>query len=189
MYTHGEHDELIEGFVAQRKSHFIASRLLARQFFPDTQIHKDEFGKPQLINSPGHISWSHSGDYAAFIANSEFPTGIDIEQISDRILRIEDKFCNKADKMCIDPGKHAESLLLIWTAKESMYKLYGRKEVDFKLHMTVEPFEIDQEGRFYARFHKGETNTRFLLEFQFFNGHVASWILGSEEPEVLGLNS
>jgi 4'-phosphopantetheinyl transferase len=183
MYTGGSHDETIEAFVQQRKSHFIASRLLARQFFPESPIFKDEYGKPHLTDGKAQISWSHSGDYAALIADDHHATGIDIEKISDRIQKIQDKFCNEADFDCIDPGKVTESLLLIWTAKESMYKLYGRKVVDFRLHMTVEPFELESEGRFHARFHKEEIQSRYLMEYQIFNDHIASWVLGTEEAE------
>lgn len=178
MYTLGQHNETIEAMVQARKSHFIASRLLAKQFYPDSELYKDEYGKPHLIESKHQISWSHGGDYAAFIASEESPTGIDIEKISDRILKIEDKFCNKEDKKAILHEKQAETLLLIWTAKESMYKLYGRKEVDFKLHMTVEPFDFGESGRYVARFHKDNLTASYLLEYEVFNHHIASWILG-----------
>ncbi len=181
MYTLGEHNETIEAMVSARKSHFIASRLLAKEFYPQSEVFKDEFGKPHLIGSNAHISWSHSGNYAALIACENSSTGIDIEQISDRILRIENKFCNKEDKKSIDPGHHAETLLAIWTAKESMFKWYGRKEVDFKLHMSVEPFEWQESGRFFTRFHKGETQARFTMEYEIINHHLATWIVGETE--------
>lgn len=181
MYTRGEHNEEIEAMVQQRKSHFIASRLLAQEFFPGCRVYKDKFGKPHLHNHEAAISWSHSGDYAALIADEHEATGIDIEKLDDRILRIEDKFCNAADKDLIISSKRAECLLMIWTAKESLYKWYGRKEVDFRKHMTVEPFELATEGRYYARFHNGEVSARFLLEYSMFKDHIASWIMGEEK--------
>lgn len=186
MYTGGIYDAAISQMVANRKSHFIASRLLARQFFPNCEVGKDEFGKPFLRDNSAQISWSHSGNYAALIACEHAPTGIDIEQLSERVLKIEDKFCNKADKSTIDHRHKVESLLLIWTAKESMYKLYGKKEVDFRKHMTVEPFIVAREGRFHARFHNGVANSRFLLEFEIFNDHIASWILGEVSESTTG---
>jgi phosphopantetheinyl transferase len=76
MYTHGVHDELIESMVTQRKSHFIASRLLVKQFFPDSEVFKDEFGKPHLKNGEAEISWSHSGNYASLITKNSALTGI-----------------------------------------------------------------------------------------------------------------
>lgn len=163
--------------VQARKSHFIASRLLARTFYPNCEIYKDEFGKPHLYDIDDEISWSHGGDYAAIIASKNGPTGIDIEKISDRILKIQDKFCNETDLQCLLPGKIAESLLIIWTAKESMFKLYGRKEVDFKKHMTVLPFDLSDSGRYEAKFHKGNTQHHFLMEYEFFNHHIASWMV------------
>lgn len=35
---------------------------------------------------------------------------------------------------------HLDLLHLFWTIKESLYKTYGLKALDFKAHMRVEPF-------------------------------------------------
>ena len=43
-------------------------------------------------------------------------------------------------------------LLAIWSAKEAMYKAFGKKEVDFQKHMQILPFEISTEGVITANF-------------------------------------
>lgn len=177
-YNPGEEEEtFIRSMPEGRQLHYLGSRSLARAFYPDEKIVKDPFGKPHFENSSTQFSWSHSGQYAAFIANAHEKTGIDIEIISPKILRIEDKFCNKIDKQQIKKTHHAESLLLIWGAKESMFKWYGEKEVDFKLHMTVEPFDIREEGRFIAQFHKPDKKAEFMMEYKIMNDHLAVWTL------------
>jgi phosphopantetheinyl transferase len=124
-----------------------------------------------------HFSWSHSGNYAAAIFNTEESTGIDIETVQPRILKIEDKFCNANDKKHIHRTRHTESLLIIWGAKESMFKQYGKKEVDFKKHLSISEFDLGEEGRFIGKFHKEDEHNEFLFEYSFFDGHVAVWIL------------
>jgi 4'-phosphopantetheinyl transferase len=178
MYNGNGIQEHLGNMNPARQQHALSGRLLAQHFYPEDRIVKDAFGKPHLQDSEHFISWSHSGNYAAFIASETEPMGIDIEEVSNRIRRVEDKFCNKSDKDCIYKTHHSESLLLIWAAKESLYKLYGKKEVDFKNDMTIEPFDMGQEGRFLARFHKGKEHVSFTMEYEFFDGHVAVWTLG-----------
>lgn len=176
----------IESLPEQRQQHFLASRLLVKSFYPDNMIAKDSMGKPFLKDSSTHFSWSHSGQFAAAIFCENNSTGIDIEKNQPRIVRIEDKFCNHADKQCIVKSKHAESLLIIWAAKESMYKWYGLKEVDFRKHMTVQAFDMADEGRFTATFHKPDLNAEFLMQYSMFDGHIAVWIvkeIKEESPE------
>lgn len=176
MYAPGaEEENFICGLKGERKRHYLASRLLCNAFFPDCKIEKDEYGKPHLQPGNSNISWSHSGEYAAFISNQFEATGIDIEQINSRILRIQDKFCNASDVQAIHPEHVTESLLIIWAAKESMYKLYGKKEVDFRKHMTVEKFAMNTEGKFIGRFHLQQSQT-FEMEYRFFNNYVAVWV-------------
>lgn len=170
-------NELISGMNPLRQSHYLACRVLAKSFYPELSISKDEKGKPHFNNSTVHFSWSHSGNYAAAIFNTEESTGIDIETVQPRILKIEDKFCNATDKQHIHRTRHVESLLLIWGAKESMFKHYGKKEVDFKKHMSISAFDIAEEGRFTAKFHKDDEKAEFLCEYSIFDGHIAVWIL------------
>lgn len=181
MYSSGEDEMHLAQMIPERKTHSLSSRLLARHFFPGAEFIKDQHGKPHLKGIDQHISWSHSGNYAAFIASDVHISGIDIETISPRIRKIEDKFCNDQDKSCIHKTKHTESLLLIWAAKECMYKSYGKKEVDFKKHMYTEAFDIHHEGRFFTRFHKDDIQKQYLMEYMFFDGHVAVWTLGITE--------
>jgi len=181
MYNGGAEYNTIQAMVPSRQVHALSGRLLGQHFYPEHSISKDENGKPFLVDHNDHISWSHSGNYAAFISSESMPVGIDIEMVSNRIRRIEDKFCNETDKNNIHISYHTESLLLIWAAKESMYKVYGKKEVDFKKDMTVDSFEVHHRGRFQARFHKGKASEQFVMEYEFFDGHVAVWTLGTTE--------
>jgi len=82
--------------------------------------------KPFLKGRTEHISISHSHDKLAIIINEKENTGIDIELMRDKVLKIQHKFLNE----------HETSF-----AKESMYKVYVIKELDFIKNLFVEKFE------------------------------------------------
>lgn len=97
--------------------------------------------KPFLAERTEHISISHSHDKLAVIINKVENTGIDIELIRDKVLKVRHKFLTKTEA---DFAKDdVEKLITIWAAKEAMYKVYGLKEMDFKAHLSVEPFKED----------------------------------------------
>jgi 4'-phosphopantetheinyl transferase len=92
--------------------------------------------KPFLENRLEHISISHSHDKLAVSLNRKENTGIDIEKKLDRVAKIRHKFLN--EKELQNTGEDTEKLLKYWAAKETLYKLYGKKGLDFRAHMFVE---------------------------------------------------
>lgn len=94
--------------------------------------------KPYLVNSNLHISISHSHSMLAIICNSKEATGIDIELIRDKVKQIEHKFLSAAEQLIA--GQQTETLISFWAAKESLYKVYGLKEIDFKKHLFIDSY-------------------------------------------------
>jgi phosphopantetheinyl transferase len=103
---------------------------------------KDEFGKPYLLNSTLHISLSHSGNKAAVIISPK-PVGIDIQYFTPKIERIERKFMRIEESNCLSAKYRLEHLHVFWGAKESLYKAYGKRELEFREHIIVAPFDYD----------------------------------------------
>ena len=94
-------------------------------------IVKDEHGKPFLRDHSHPISVTHSYPYVAAIIHSEKEVGIDLEKLKeDKILRIAKKFMNSEEYAYSHQDPRISTL--IWCAKESLYKLHGRKFVIFK---------------------------------------------------------
>lgn len=106
---------------------------------------KDTYGKPFLENSDHFISISHSADFTAVIASTSV-VGIDIQCIVPKIERIAPRFISDVEAININDRFHIECMHTIWGAKESMYKAYGKKELDFKKHIFVLPFKFDANG-------------------------------------------
>jgi len=94
--------------------------------------------KPYLKGRNEHISISHSHDKLAIIINARENTGIDIEQIRDKVKNIQSKFLNKRElEFAAD---NTDKLITLWAAKEAMYKVYGLKEVEFIRDLFVEDY-------------------------------------------------
>lgn len=106
-------------------------------------LEKQPNGKPHLV-PPGHlyISISHSVDLAAAI-KAPIACGIDIQVLQDKIFRIQSKFATEKES---GPNPSKEHLHVLWGAKEAMYKAFGKRGLDFKAQMFLEPFEYQPNG-------------------------------------------
>lgn len=94
--------------------------------------------KPFLKGRSEHISISHSHDKLVIILNRQENTGIDIEQIRDKVRNIQGKFLSEAELAFA--GNDPEKLITFWAAKEAMYKVYGLKELEFIKNLRVEDY-------------------------------------------------
>jgi phosphopantetheinyl transferase len=130
---------------------------------------KDEFGKPHLQDSDYQISISHSDGLAAAIA-APVSVGIDIQKIVTKITRIAHKFLREEERVSIKDETHIPHMHLYWGAKEALYKAYGRRELDFKQHIIVQPFSFNgQEGTMEGRVEKGSFCAHYRLYFRCIN--------------------
>ncbi|MFP4096435.1 MAG: 4'-phosphopantetheinyl transferase family protein [Cyclobacteriaceae bacterium] len=123
----------------QKKAEYLATRLALHALLDSIGIRqyklfKDEYGKPHIRNHALHISLANSYPYAVAVIGRE-PVGIDIEKPSEKLLRVQHKFLHESEYA--DFYGQAEKLCLAWCAKESLYKLYGKKYLSFKEHIMI----------------------------------------------------
>lgn len=98
------------------------------------------FNKPALwVNGKFyHLSISHSFNMAVVIISMNHAVAVDIEKIDERVVRVSRKFMNDAEQeMMLEVEDKVLHLTLTWSAKETLYKFHGLKEIDFKKHLTV----------------------------------------------------
>ncbi|WPP48056.1 4'-phosphopantetheinyl transferase family protein [Catalinimonas niigatensis] len=130
-----------------KKAEFLASRLALHALLSSIGIdhyimQKDEHGKPYLMDSSFYISLANSYPYAAAIVHSQAPIGIDIEKPSDKLIRVQHKFLHETEWMTFKDNP--ELLCLAWCAKESLYKLHGRKNLSFKGNICIREIDYPQ---------------------------------------------
>ena len=98
-----------------------------------TLLHKDS-GAPFLKNSDYKISISHSSNLFAIYLSKKLTIGIDIERIKKDLNKGKHYFLNASE---IKVGWKPNELYLIWSAKESFYKLLEGNITDLKNDVTV----------------------------------------------------
>lgn len=119
--------------------------LLKEAGYTDADLYYDEFGKPYLKDGK-HISITHSFTFSGLIISDEKPIGIDIEMQRDKILKIAHKFTPIEEyKTIANHDALISKLTIVWGAKESLYKIYGKKKLLFLHHIYIEDFKFEDE--------------------------------------------
>jgi 4'-phosphopantetheinyl transferase len=161
----------------KRLLHWLSTRLLLRTMLNTADYidcRMDEHGKPYLVNSNAQISLSHSYDYAAVIIG-EKSVGVDIEQVKTKIHRIQQKFLSPPELTLPNVMDNTQGLYACWCAKEAVYKWYGKKGLEFRKHIHIQPFELGNEGSMtvYVELPEGQQ----VLTVNYFNT-IEGYMLG-----------
>ncbi len=122
-------------------------------------FHLEQNGSMPIVKP--YISISHSNDYAiAFVA--EKSCGIDIQRITERILRVKERFCHRSEEKLLqsidDDAHQRKNLTLLWAAKEAIKKAMSPFTMpgflDLSLtsiyegdHKWLFTFYLDKKGR------------------------------------------
>lgn len=159
----------------RRRLEWLASRWLIHKMsgrHTRGAVLKDKFGKPRLINSKWNISISHSDGKAAVIA-SPYLVGIDIQKIVSKIGRIAHKYMRTVELDSLEEATKVEHLHVYWGAKEALYKAYGRKELDFKKHILINPFQYNvTNGACSGYVKKGRYNKSFSMKYERIDDYI-----------------
>jgi 4'-phosphopantetheinyl transferase len=119
---------------------------------PLPQLLNDATGRPYLVgtHSVPAVSLSHSGAWVVvLLAPPGTAVGIDVEVVRDKALRIARKFLNAAELAATDglelldyapsPTPAAtEVFSLLWSAKETLYKLAGQRGIIFRENLLLD---------------------------------------------------
>jgi phosphopantetheinyl transferase len=85
-----------------------------------------ESGKPVV---PGlQISISHTRGYAALMLSDCENVAVDIEERSDRVVRVADRFMSLEERLM---APDVEDVLLVWSAKETLFKLHSEDQLHY----------------------------------------------------------
>ena len=122
---------------------FMSIRQLLKQVgYVDADVFYDEFGKPHLKDK-NYLSISHSFTFTAIIISEKKPVGVDVEKQRDKIVKIAHKFTPIEEyKTIANHEALVSKLTIVWGAKESLYKIYGKKKLQFLHHIYIEDFSF-----------------------------------------------
>jgi len=134
---------------SKRLLQWLSTRLLLRRMLNTADYidcRMDEHGKPYLVNSEYSISISHSYDYASVMIGKNRDVGVDIEKIKTKVHLIQHKFLSARELEQLNVKDDTQGLYVCWCVKEAVYKWYGKKGLEFRKHIHIQPFELKDDG-------------------------------------------
>lgn len=99
-------------------------------------------GRPFLTDGTAFLSITHTKGYVAVALSPSAVVGVDAEQYGERILSLRDRIVGERER-----AEDAWSLLLHWSAKETVYKMMDSEGVDFVEHLCVSGIPEDGSSR------------------------------------------
>jgi phosphopantetheine--protein transferase-like protein len=162
-----------------RKQRLAVRALLNALFDEKVYLSHHDNGKPYLENNAVNISITHTEKYVAVILHEEEDCGIDIESLDRDFSAVEKKALSEEEIEDLEEEKRNEQLAIYWCAKEAIFKLLSRYNVDFAEQIEIERFRPRGEGELEATFmDKNEDEQDFKLEYMTFDRHVLVWVVG-----------
>lgn len=158
----------------------LAGRFLLRYLFPSFPyelIQIADTRKPYLPNDAFHFSISHCGDFAAVIISPDQRVGIDIEKPVGKLEALKEKFSTQEER-ALFPDEGLSNLTLIWSAKETVFKWYGKGQVDFREHIQLEKYDpVNQQiTGFFTK-----TDLHFEITYTWLEGLAVCWLVTENE--------
>jgi len=131
--------------------------------------------KPFIKENHYFISISHSRDLTSILLSRDRKVGIDLEYMSHRIASISHKFINENDRVTTDEEQRKYHLYIHWCAKEALYKICDKQDINFKDNLTIEPFEPMENGVLLGRVRNRFRNEVFTMNYFSLGNYVVVW--------------
>jgi 4'-phosphopantetheinyl transferase len=169
-------EEIPDGITnVQKRLEWVTGRLLTQTLLENFEMEyngltKDDFGKPFVRDVPVHISLSHSYPFVGVVIDRRATVGIDLEQPKDKLLRVAHRVLS-ADELN-DAGEDVVKHCIYWCAKETLIKIYGRKDLTLASNLLVSPFQREQEGNIIGRIIVNEDERVIPLCYRVFSQFV-----------------
>lgn len=123
----------------KRRREYVATRVLRTLHFGNEKILYNEIGAP-YIDGEGFISISHANNAVGMAYCKEFPVGLDLEPIHEKVMRVKHKFLSEEENKTLDSSS-VEEMIKVWSGKEALYKMAGRKSIIFSEHLHLEKLD------------------------------------------------
>lgn len=170
----------------QRKLHWLAWRALLKNLVnnPNLEIDYSAYGKPLVRNISLQISVSHSGPWAACMTHPSQPTGVDIEGIHPRILKVKERFLSDKElQWHVSYSNSLRHLILLWCIKEAIYKFAGINGLDFRNQINIPPFTSLTQGQILCQLRTTHNHsTKILIKYENIDSEYVLAYVAESEP-------
>lgn len=164
----------------KRQCEFLAVRILLKKVWKNRQIYYTDCGAPYLEGEETFISISHSKRFVSLM-HSKYPCGIDVEGVDSKALKVADKFLNKSEKFLIGEEAPAYDATLLWSAKESLYKMLKIEGVDFATQLLIDRIDNHDIQKIHAGIQSKKAETSHEINFELLDDQILTWVLDPEK--------
>ena len=164
---------------ARRQAQWLGGRVLihalaaeiAAESSTDFVVQNDATGRPWLAGTAPEmaVSLSHSGVWVAAVVAQSGRAGVDIELIRDKAQRLAGKFLSAEEAAAAlaasaaAPTQAPTHYTLLWSAKETLYKLVARRGIIFNQQLRLLPFAPTENGKIDSLLIINELQTRHCI--------------------------
>jgi len=174
--TREELDTLDRFTHLPRKIEWLSVRVLLNEMAgTDLSIYYNGNRKPFIKGNSYYISISHSRDLTSILLSREKKVGIDLEYMSHRIGNISDRFINSHENITEDAEQRKFHLYIHWCAKEALYKICDKQDINFRDNLTIEAFQPHDEGLLNGWVKNKSRNELFRLNYFNLGNYVVVW--------------
>ena len=160
----------------KRKLEWLSVRnLVTRLVGKHAKIVYNEINKPFLFDNSFNISISHSNNLTSILLSKNHRVGIDLEYMSHRISNISFKFINNKETITLDASLKRYHLYLHWCAKEALYKICDKQDINFKENITILPFKLKDKGEIKGIVENKHGTEEFLMDYIKLNNYAIVW--------------
>lgn len=140
-------------------------------------------GKPYPEEVKGYISISHSRNFVGLLYHPMISSGLDLEEVDERVLKIGPRFINDHEYHWIDKEHLMRDSGLIWSVKESLFKNIGGGGILFKQHLKVEAPVLDSvhKGSGNAEYNGPMGKKNFKYQYEYLDGVLMVHTIATEE--------
>lgn len=171
--SESEKTEFERFILEKRKVEYLATRLLLKQLLnTKTEIIYDKSGCPKLKNSNLNISISHSSEFVVIVV-SDKQVGIDVENVHRNIDKVTNRFLHHEEYLWAEKQENPQvAKILLWCAKEAIFKCTKLAGVQFDTQIFISPFEMKNSDFFNGKLigEKGEEN--YSLWYFYFGNNI-----------------
>lgn len=125
-----------------RKREYVATRVLRSMVFGNEHILYNNVGAP-YIEGEGFISISHAPHVVGLAFCKRFQIGLDLEPIREKARKVRERFLSESESACLNTEDILE-MTKVWSGKEALYKLAGRKKIIFAESLLLNKKKEDE---------------------------------------------
>lgn len=157
--------------IERKGTRFLLQKMLNSE---SVELEYDQHNRPHLKGRSEHISISHSHQWLAISIHKTHETGVDVELIREKVSNIKHKFL--CDEELQFAQNDIEKMILLWTCKEAIYKVHGKRELDFK-RIVIGNCAIKNSGEIIGVIHFDERLCKYKLMYRKFDTYFLALIL------------